>query len=1127
MFNSNQSLAVYHAKPEFVLRGHDYCVVAAAQVSAAKSASFDLAWSAGEADGRVCMSELSVGGGMGYSLVSATIPASALAGVDSVKYRFFSGGSSSEEYAVAVADEGLLPPLIITEFYARPKGLSLTSFIEIMNPTEEPVDLYDYKMIVVPGDDPEAKAIITLDLADKKGQHIIAPRSLALLWPQYPKHHEPEYEKYSTPEGFCELLNSELPPPMFKVSPEEIQLIKLEFCRYDEELASYVYKEGARALPAKIERTTLFFAPRSGSASDAIYSMTYNEDDGCNRSTPVRHSSLWQVDVREPLRGVMTKNRVRPTPGELSHGQGFPDTATGYPALVPLMAGKSISASQGGEGDGLRIEFEVVSGNVCGVEVSLKTADGGFIERDAKAGEGGRYTVEFPVEVTDRLEVLEYFVTIFDGVRKSSLGSSSAPLVTNIDDDKGPTILSLMPPKGFAYDGNRTPEISVEYFDVSGVDTGRSLLYVDGKNVTQKADWGAERVSYTPSSPMRRGRHKFEIILVDTLENETRHGVSFSICRKDELNLYRGEVHSHTADSDGIAGPEEAITYARDVGQVDFFSVTEHSHYMAHDVYAEQIKCADKYDEPGKFAVLYGWEMTWNASTGLWGHMNILNTKWIVNDINENSLPDIYRRIADDRGAVAMFNHPGLAWGNFLNYSYYTPEVDRNICLSEIKSAGYDREYVNMLSLGWHASPVFNEDNHSFNWTTGSKSTTYVLAPALTRENILDAFRRRRTYSTSDPTMKIYFKINGEWMGSRLISPEKLNVDIKITTESERGIGNISLVTEDNIIVSSINVGALREYHWKLKLPPEFDYYYVKVTSQGQYTVTAPIWLEEESGGKQPLNINKISFSIGEDDYKPNVMTAEISNDGKNSLRELVADFYLTHPSGIDLRSTAPYASISLPDLPVGESVNVSCSFPNLAGMRRATVIVGGVSARRRCCDTAAGMLTPLRISEICAETSPAEGSEGNMIKNPFPYVKIYNASNRDVLLDGYYTRHWVSTGKAPLEDRMLKLDGLSLPAGQTLTLWRRPKDSALTAADFNERYGTSLVEGEGLVVSEIPFISSSPDARRLELMCGNETLSRIEYNFGARLGKDVVADKAIFFDNHPSFIGTSKIVEK
>ncbi len=1115
MRNKKSSLVFFHAKPDFVLRGYDFDVHAVLTDGAVKDGA-DLIWSAGETCGRVKMAESRADASCGgeYTLLTAVIPASALT-ANEVRYSFSCNSDKikSEEFTAQIADAGKLPPIMVTEFYGRPKGLGVTVYIEVMNPTDKPADLYDYKLMMFIGGDKKMKPIGSVMLADEPGKTVIAPGALALLWPQYPKHHMLEGGKYSTPEGFCEVMNAEFPKPLFQVKPEELNLIKVEFSRYDEATAAYVFKEGLTELPSKDEKVTLLIVPREGEAGDAVYSMEYNCDAGCNRDTPVRHSSLWGIDVRNPRRGEAQKHISLATPGKLSEGQACPDLCTGYPTVFPVSAGKELSAA-----GGLVIAFDVLSGKVCGAAVSLKSEDGSIITRDAEKAGNGRYTVKFPEEVTDWLLKLEYFITLYDGVRKSVLGSVGFPLATLITDDKGPAILSIMPTEKYAYDNSRKPEISVEFFDVSGIDTKESVLTVDGKNVTAMADWQSGSMRYTPGKPMRYGAHEFDITLLDKRGNKTYRHVGFAICRPDELNFYRGEVHAHTADSDGIAGPGDALAYARDVGKVDFFSVTEHSHYMLPEVYAEQVRKADQYDDPGRFAALFGWEMTWNGKCGLWGHMNILNAKWLVTDIKGNGIPEIYERLKNDRGAVAMFNHPGLGWGNFLDYSDYSPDADRAVCLSEIKGAGYDREYSNMLSRGWHVTPAFNEDNHDFNWTTATKSTTYALAPALTRANILDAFRRRRTYSTSDPTMKIYYKINGEWMGSRLASPKKLAVDLKITTENERGIGSVALVAEDNIIVASINAGALREYHWKLNLPPIYDYYYVRVTSQGQYTVTAPIWIE----GPQPLMIEEFKYNRGEDDYKPNVMTAKITNSGQSTIKELKADFYLTPAAGFELSNTVPYATVNIADLTAGGSAFVGCSYPDLAGLRRASVVVSGKNGQTPCGDTAAALLTPIRIGKICADTSPATGSDGVEIKNPFSYIQIINLSNRAVKLDGCFTRLWDKTGKAPVEDKMLKLDGLTIAAGKTLTVWKKPKGSTLTADDFNKRHGVMLREGEELIASEIPFVSTSAESRRLELLCGTETLSRVEYNFGKHYGKDVVTDHVMVFDYQPNITGTS-----
>lgn len=1105
----------YHAKPEFILRGHDFTVGVA--ISGAND-DVSIEWLSdcrpmkltGKYEDNDCF------------VFSTVIPASAFENADTLSYRFVSGGESSGYFTVPVNSAGRLPPLMVTEFYARPKGLEVTLFIEVSNPTSCAVDLYDYKILAYKGDETGVSApICVLPLSDERGTEVIAPGEVAVLWPLFPKNHNTEDGRYATVNGFIDACMNDFPKPAFDLRTEKdsIRIIPVEASRFDNEAGKYVLRDGVKNLPIKTELTTLVIAPHDcepeNGVEEAVYKMVYNRDSGCDRDTPVRHSSVWSIDVRKPSQGIVIAHHELMTPGRLSRGQAIPDFKREYPVIIPLSAGKKLNASNGD----MPISFTLAAGRATDAYIELKCADGKYRRFDADENDG-IFTAVVPDDVTMRLKRLEYIICVFDGVRRATLGSTVSTLLTAIADDRGPTVLKTAPSELYCYDNERTPLITVDFYDVSGVDQINSVLCVDKKNVSRKASWSAGNVSYRPERPLRYGEHSFEVMLCDSKGNKTYKKVRFSLCQPDRLNFYRGEIHSHTADSDGIADPATAFTYARNIGGADFFAVTDHSHYMASGYYTKQIKTADLLDEPGRFAAIYGWEMTWNNASALWGHMNILNAGWIENDIESNGIPEIFERLSRDREAIAMFDHPGLAWGNFHDFGNYSQDADRAVCLAEIKGAGYDREYMNMLALGWHASPAFSEDNHGFNWTTATQSTTFALAPALTRDNILDAFRRRRTYSTSDPTMKISFRVNGEWMGARLSAPSVLDIDAEIRTEAERGIGTISLVTEDNIVVASVNAGALREFRWKLTVKPDFDYYYLKITSPGQYSVTSPVWVEGRAG----IKIKSFTRSRGTDDYKPNVMTAKISNDSDTDIKKLKVDFYLTSAAGFDLERTLPYASVTLPSLGAGKTARVSCKMPDIAGIRRASVVAAGCCGTHRTADTTMAQLSPVVISEIVPKSESFTMTDGTVISNAFPYIQLHNVSNRTVNLNGYYTRLWWSTGKQPTDDRMQKLDGYSIPAGGVLTIWVRPSGSVITAEDFNQYYGVMMKDGSDLLVTEIKVLSSAPEAARIELMCDKETLSRAEYNF-KQIGSDINPGKAIGFDSSPSLTGTSKII--
>ena len=75
----------------------------------------------------------------------------------------------------------------------------------------------------------------------------------------------------------------------------------------------------------------------------------------------------------------------------------------------------------------------------------------------------------------------------------------------------------------------------------------------------------------------------------------------------------------------------------------------------------------------------------------------------------------LIEKLKADPNSVGMFNHPGLAWGDFEDYGFRTPEADRQMALAEIKGRGYDLQYALLLSRGWHVAPSFNEDRFILN----------------------------------------------------------------------------------------------------------------------------------------------------------------------------------------------------------------------------------------------------------------------------------------------------------------------------------------------------------------------------------------------------------------------------
>ena len=132
---------------------------------------------------------------------------------------------------------------------------------------------------------------------------------------------------------------------------------------------------------------------------------------------------------------------------------------------------------------------------------------------------------------------------------------------------------------------------------------------------------------------------------------------------------------------------------------------------------------------------------------------------------------------------------------------------------------------------------------------------------------------------------------------------------------------------------------------------------------------------------------------------------------------------------------------------------------------------------------------------------------EGEEIKNPFRYVSLYNPTPNAVSLNEYAIKLWHASGVQPLPERSLALDGYTIPAGGTLTVWCKPAGPPLTVEDFNTHYGTSLVEGQDLLVTENRILTSNTGGHMLDLTFRKEVVARATFGKFCVVENDMVED--------------------
>ena len=171
---------------------------------------------------------------------------------------------------------------------------------------------------------------------------------------------------------------------------------------------------------------------------------------------------------------------------------------------------------------------------VAGRERDLPTVyvkeDGAFVPYVAEPSKAGAYAVTVPFERLSRMTRLEYYIEARGEIYTASLGNADAPCVTRITDNAGPAILSTYPTEGQMLENERTPEIKLEYYDISDVNLKTSILCVDGRNVSAAANWEQGCVCYRPEKALTLGEHTFEASLRDRLGNRTYQRVTFGIC---------------------------------------------------------------------------------------------------------------------------------------------------------------------------------------------------------------------------------------------------------------------------------------------------------------------------------------------------------------------------------------------------------------------------------------------------------------------------------------------------------------------------------------------------------------------------------------------------------------------
>jgi len=343
--------------------------------------------------------------------------------------------------------------------------------------------------------------------------------------------------------------------------------------------------------------------------------------------------------------------------------------------------------------------------------------------------------------------------------------------------------------------------------------------------------------------------------------------------------IWWGDPHWQTFFSDGIRCPEELYAFARDEGFLDFGALSDHMEALTDRQWDYFQAVTNDYNDPGRFVTIQGQEWTnHNPDVGAPGHRNVYyrgSGGPVLRSTSPdcNTLEKLWAQLDSFAGidCLAIPHHSanvimGVDWEQGWNPKYEKAVEIHSVWGNSERSAADGnpmpiralkgemdgRHVVDALRKGYRFGFVGGGDIHDGrpgddmhkesypprDYFSHPEGYTAAFAPALTRENIYDAMKTRRTYASSKS--RIYLDVTPDSDGN--------DFSVNVLAASEDNVKEARLVLNgndtDRLLPDTdprVATGTLR--------PDAFgpqDFCYVRVlTEKGNMAWSSPVWGDE------------------------------------------------------------------------------------------------------------------------------------------------------------------------------------------------------------------------------------------------------------------------------------------
>ncbi len=289
-------------------------------------------------------------------------------------------------------------------------------------------------------------------------------------------------------------------------------------------------------------------------------------------------------------------------------------------------------------------------------------------------------------------------------------------------------------------------------------------------------------------------------------------GVLLCACARERV--YWGDVHGHTAYSDGQGTVEEYLRHARDAADLDFVIVTDHDFgnappwRMPAEAWLHTQDAVEAFTVAGEFVAIAGFE--WTSQPKYWSgakeggpadrlfagtphyynHKNVYFLARVPDLFSAKDAryasPDLLAEAVRHAGGLIHNCHPspGPEAVDQWDYSAASALVIRN---SEIgpdvlwyegkkHEPGTESAVRAYLDRGGRTGFVRGTDTHEGK----PAARTAVLARELTRAAVFEALRSRRCYAVSHARIELDFRINGHVMGEDIEIEGKPEIAVQV-----------------------------------------------------------------------------------------------------------------------------------------------------------------------------------------------------------------------------------------------------------------------------------------------------------------------------------------------------------